>query len=209
MQENKLIYSKRKVEYIIKKTAKKYIIIFFIAIIVIMLLTAETGNYIISKTKTTEIGFENIGELVTQSVYCTEVNVIQSARELWGIEIPFTQSKYIYSYDVIIKAGFDFQDIKWNIKDNIITVTLPKVKILSNQIVDGSFEVYHEYESIFTKISLSENNKAQEKLKQNAQNNAIKNGLYDNAKINAETILTSFFSAEYDMNKYEIKFIYK
>lgn len=173
--------------------------IIIILIVLIGILTLAGGkNYILNDSKTVEIGFENIGELVTQSVYCTQVNVVEASRELWGIEIPFTQSKYIYSYDVIIKAGYNFNDIKWSIKDNVITVILPEVKILSNEIIDGSFKVYHEYESIFRPISLAENNKAQEKLKENAKQNAINNGLYDNAEENAKAILTSFFSNAYD-----------
>ncbi len=181
-----------------------------ILIVLVGILTFAGGkNYILNNSRTVEIGFENIGELVTQSVYCTEVNVIEASRELWGIEIPFTQSKYIYSYDVIIKAGYNFKDISWNVKDNVITVLLPEVKILSNEIIDGSFKVYHEQESIFRPISLSENNKAQENLKENAKQNAIDNGLYNNAKENAKTILTSFFSNVYNLKEYEVKFIDK
>lgn len=181
-------------------------IIIILIVLVSILIFAGGKNYILNDSKTIEIGFENIGELVTQSVYCTEVNVIEASRELWGIEIPFTQSKYIYSYDVIIKAGYDFEDIKWSVKDNVITVTLPEVKILSNEIVDGSFKVYHEQESIFRPISLAENNKAQENLKENAKQSAIDNGLYENATENAKTILKSFFSNAYDLKEYEIKF---
>lgn len=179
--------------------------IIILIVLVSVLIFAGGKNYILNDNKTIEIGFENIGELVTQSVYCTEVNVVKASRELWGIEIPFTQSKYIYSYDVIIKAGYNFKDIKWSIKDNVITVILPEVKILSNEIIDGSFKVYHEQESIFRPISLSENNKAQENLKENAKKSAIDNGLYDNAKENAKAILTSFFSNVYDLKQYEIK----
>ena len=58
--------------------------------------------------KTTRLGFEDIGQLATQAAYCTEVKVAEKSAELWGLTIPFTQSKYIYSYDVEVKAGFDF-----------------------------------------------------------------------------------------------------
>lgn len=71
-------------------------IIIILIVLVSILIFAGGKNYILNDSKTLEIGFENIGELVTQSVYCTEVNVIEASRELWGIEIPFTQSKYIY-----------------------------------------------------------------------------------------------------------------
>ena len=65
--------------------------------------------------KTTRLGFEDIGQLATQAAYCTEVKVAEKSAELWGLTIPFTQSKYIYSYDVEVKAGFDFGAITWSV----------------------------------------------------------------------------------------------
>ena len=39
-----------------------------------------------------------------------------------------------------------------------------------------------------------------------AQTDAIESGLFENARDNAETILTSFFGNVYDLNEYEIVF---
>lgn len=61
------------------------------------------------------LGFEDIGELSTQSAYTTEVSLIKDFRTIFGLEIPFTQSKYIYSYDVQMKAGLDFSKIPWRL----------------------------------------------------------------------------------------------
>ena len=38
---------------------------------------------------------------------------------------------------------------------------------------------------------------------------AIANGLFENARSNAETILTGFFGNVYDLDKYEIVFLDK
>ena len=103
-------------------------------------------NYIVSDSKTTKIGFEDIGELATQTAYCTEVNVTDASRELFGMKIPFTQSKYIYSYDIEIKAGFDFTEIEWDVNGSTIEVRLPEAKILSSEVDQDSLEVYHEEE---------------------------------------------------------------
>ena len=46
-------------------------------------------------------------------------------------------------------------------------------------------------------------------LKETAEKDAVANGLLDNARENAETILTSFFAGVYDMDEYEIVFIDK
>lgn len=160
----------------------------------------------VSDSKTTKIGFEDIGEMATQSAYCTEVNVTEDAKELYGMRIPFTQSKYIYSYDIVIKAGYDFNEIEWKEKNKTIEVKLPEAKVLSNELDMDSFKVYHEEESIFSKITLEENNDAVKKMKLNAQENAIANGLLENARSNAETMLTGFFADEYDLDEYKIVF---
>lgn len=181
------------------------------AVIILVIAVAAIGLREINQfeSKTTKIGFEDIGELVTQSAYCTEINVTEDSRKLFGLTIPFTQSKYIYSYDVIIKAGLDFKKIEWSEKDNRIEVRLPEVKILSNEIDMDSFKVYHEDESIFAKITLSENNEAMKNLKQTAEKNAIANGLLENAISNAKTLLIEFFGNVYNLEEYEITFIDK
>ncbi|MGN0396490.1 MAG: DUF4230 domain-containing protein [Candidatus Fimimorpha sp.] len=190
--------------HLMKKTIIGAVIILVIAVAAIGL--REINQF---EGKTTKIGFEDIGELVTQSAYCTEINVTEDSRKLFGLTIPFTQSKYIYSYDVIIKAGLDFKKIEWSEKDNRIEVRLPEVKVLSNEIDMDSFKVYHEDESIFAKITLSENNEAMKNLKQTAEKNAIANGLLENAISNAKTLLTGFFGNVYNLEEYEITFIDK
>ena len=164
-------------------------------------------SVLVSGNKLTRLGFEDIGELATQAAYCTEVNVTEGARELFGLTIPFTQSKYVYSYDVVIKAGLDFGDIDWTVGEDTITVRLPEIRILSSEIDLDSFRVYVENESIFRRISLEENNEAMKALQASAQENAVANGLLDNARANAETILTGFFAGEYDLSQYTLRFV--
>lgn len=157
--------------------------------------------------KTTKLGFEDIGELATQEARCTEVNVTDQSKKLFEIKIPFTQSKYIYSYDVVVKAGIDFNKITWSVKNKTITVKMPESKILSCELDMDSFKVYHEEESIFTKITLKDNNKSFEKLKATAKKDANANGLLSNAEKNAKTIINSFFWKEYNKDEYKIKYV--
>lgn len=181
-------------------------ILIVLAILAIIALSVK--NYISYDSKTTKLGFEDIGELATQSVYCTEVDKMDPSRKLFGFTIPFTQSTYIYSYDVVIKAGFDFADVKWIPDDNAktISVTLPEIRTLSNEIDLDSFKVYLEDESAFRQITLEENNNALKTMQENAEADAIANGLYENARSNAEALLRGFFSSAYDLDVYQIKF---
>ena len=136
----------------------------------------------------------------------TEVGVQEGSRELFGIQIPFTQSKYIYSMDFEIKAGIDFGDIDWDLKDKIIEVRLPEARILSSEMKQDSFQVYHEEESIFRQIRLEEINDGFEDMQKQAEKDAVSNGLLENAKSNAEMILKEFFAKEYDLKEYKITF---
>lgn len=164
-------------------------------------------SVLVSGNKLTRLGFEDIGELATQAAYCTEVNVTEGARELFGLTIPFTQSKYVYSYDVVIKAGFDFREVKWKVEGKTIKVTLPEVKILSSQLDLDSFQLYHEAESIFMQISLQDNNEAIKAMVADAQEQAVANGLLEEARKNGELILQGFFANVYDLSEYTIEFI--
>ncbi|OUP62952.1 DUF4230 domain-containing protein [Sellimonas sp.] len=190
----------------VKKHLTRRILTGILIVLIIVAGIIGLRKTIFSDSQTTKIGFEDIGELATQSAYCTQVNVTDSSRELFGAKIPFTQSKYIYSYDVVVKAGFDFEEIEWSKNDKTIEVKLPEAKILSSEIDLDSFKVYHEQESIYNQITLEENNEALAKLKETAEKDAIENGLLENARSNAETILTGFFGNEYDLDKYEIIF---
>ena len=163
------------------------------------------------ESKMTKFGFEDIGELATQEMIGTVVHTEKTVQSLFGMEIPFTQSQYIYSYDFDIKAGYDFSYIKYEIKDDEenkeILIYLPEAKILSTEILTDSFEVYYEKESIFKRITLSDNNIALKDMKKLAEDNAVSNGIYEKAKSNAEIILKAFFAQYYDLNVYTITFI--
>lgn len=183
--------------------------IVLIALVVVLAITVVGLGFKVSHTtesKTTKLGFEDIGEFATQSAYCTEVSATANARKLFGHNLPFTQSNIVFSYDVVIKAGYDFSAITWDVHDTTITVKLPEVKVLSCEMKEDSFKKYVEDESIFTPFTLDDNNNAMKALKETAQTDAIANGLYENARSNAETMLTTFFSSAYDMDQYTIEF---
>ena len=164
----------------------------------------ETGS------KTTKLGFEDIGELATQEAYCTVVNSYDKSRKLAGLDIPFTNSKCVYSYDVIIKAGFDFSKIKHKTNDEkqIIKVHMPQPRLLSCEINTDSFKVYYEDESVFKPITWKETNDGLIELQKSAKKSALDNGILEHASANAETILRGFFSSK-EYKDYEIVFDYE
>lgn len=198
---------KNKFSVILSNLLKKPILYIVVGVVLLGTLTIGITTVVSNESKTTKIGFKDIGELATQSAYTTVVNVEEVSRNILGIQIPFTESKYIYSYDVEVKAGIDFAEIEWEQKGKTIEVKLPEIKVLSSSLDLESFKVYHESNSAFSNIKLNKHNDALKQLQKEAEKEAISNGILEEAKENAEKIVTEFFGQEYSSKEYKIKFI--
>lgn len=136
------------------------------------------------------------------------MSLLSDVRKLFGINIPFTQSVYVYSYDFIIKAGYDFTQASYEVDEinKTVTFTLPEVEVLSKEPVLDSFKIYIESESKFNDITLDENNKALQDMQKQAIKQAKNNGLYEKAEENAKTLLENFLSSQYNSDEYRYQF---
>lgn len=202
------VKEKIKSKWFAKFLTKK--IITFVAIgVLVLAVILGTTTALRTDNKVTKLGFEDIGELATQSAHYTQVAVMDKDRKLFTQSIPFTKTHYIFSYDGEIKAGFEFSEIDWkeNEKEKSITVKLPKAKVLSNELDEESLKIYLEENSPFSNIGLKEQAKNRKKMQEDAEKAAIENGLLEEATENAKTILNGFFAKEYDLKEYKI--IYK
>ena len=105
-------------------------ILFLIIALITALLTLSVTSF--TKSRTVQLGLKNVGQLVTQTGYFTNIQKIQDAREVWGITIPFTENQYIFTYDGSVDASIDFSAIDVEINDisKTITVTLPNEELL-------------------------------------------------------------------------------
>ncbi|MGN0185968.1 MAG: DUF4230 domain-containing protein [Aristaeellaceae bacterium] len=182
-----------------------------IAVIVILGLMVAVGitTARVIRSRPVKFGLENIGELVTQSGYYTNVQVIEDWREVFGWQVPFTQSKYVYSYDGIIKAGVDFSLVSVTVDDlkHEIVMKLPDIKILSNEVDLDSLQVYDSRNNVFTPLEIDDVNEASKKMKEEAEKSAINNGLLESARENAEFLLRGFVASFFDMQNYTVRFV--
>ncbi len=174
-----------------------------------VVLTLGLSSIFNHEEKPTKLGFEDIGELATQAAYTTIVEDTDVSRELFGVSIPFTQSQLIYSYDVIVKAGLDFDQVKWTVNEGEIRVSMPEIRILGSELQFDSFKTYYEKESIFRPVKMEENNQAIQKMVKKAENTAVENGLLDNARENAELIIKGFIYQNFDSEEYQVTFAYE
>ena len=158
--------------------------------------------------KVTALQIRDIGELATQAGYFTTVQSIRKSREVLGIEVPGTQSNYVYSYDGTIKAGINFGDVDVEVDDlsHTIVVSVPEVRILSTEIDEDSFVLYNDGSNLFTSLKLEDVDKSNTELKKAARETAVKNGLLENARSNAELLIRGFLSGMYDLTQYKVAF---
>ncbi len=181
-------------------------IVFLVVFICLIFLSFQKTKSI---TKPSSLGLKNIGELATQAGYFTTVKTIDKSRNIFDFVIPGTQSRYVYSYDGIIKAGIDFKDIELEVndKEHVIIVRFPEFRILSNEIDNDSFILYNDGANPFTTLKLEDVNKANAELKKTSQETAIKNGILENARTNAEVLVRGFLASFYDLTVYKIEFL--
>lgn len=181
------------------------IILICITIIAGMLVQTRKNKV---ESRTVAFGLRDIGELVTQAGYFTNVQKNNKDQKLFGVSVPFTTSQYIYSYDGIVKAGLDFSELEIQVDDanKIVTVTMPEVKIFDISIDNDSLKIYDESQSIFTPLHITDLNDAQIKLKEEVRQTAIDNGILEGAARNAKTLISGFLSGTLDLKDYTIEF---
>lgn len=158
--------------------------------------------------RTIDFRLKDIGELATQAGYFKSVQIISGVRQLFGVEIPLTRNKFIYSYDGVIKAGIDFEavEVKADEQARTVRVKLPEAKVLSIEVDENSFEVFDETNNIFNPIKISNMNVSLIELKEQVRETALKNGLLENTRKNAETLITGFLAGVYGTKEYSIIF---
>lgn len=183
-----------------------------IACIVIGIVVFGVGSLKVrdaNRSRIINLRMENIGELSTQAAYFTNVQVISKSREVFGTVVPFTQSKYIYSYDGVIKAGIDFTQIAYEINSykKTITVKMPQAHVTSVEVDEDSLEIYDESKNIFTPLKLADIQESRQQMEAEAVRNAIGNGVLDSAIENAKTIIQAFLQSDQELIDYEFIWI--
>lgn len=176
-------------------------------------ITKEVEKYVeVEKTITSDIiqdGLQDMGFLITQEYDFTQVITYSDVKKVFkNIELKFTESGYIISYDGTITAGIDFGDIAV-IKDvdtKKITVYLPKAEINAVTIDPNSFTRYSEKNGFGNPLSVEDFNDSLIELEANAKAKALERGILDKADENARALVLNFVSGLVDLTEYALVF---
>ena len=155
-----------------------------------------------------EDGLRDIGVLVTQEYYFTDVISFSSVKKLFRVEVPFTETSYLASYDGVVTAGIDFGKVSV-VKDDAagkIVVTLPPAEILNVDVDPETFELYSERTGLGNPLSVEDFNDSIVTLESNVRQKALDKGLLVKADENARAVVRNFIAGLVDTGVYSVVF---
>lgn len=184
-------------------------VIGFFGILFLIFGVGIIGTSVIYNTKVTKFGLENVGELVTQTAHLTILQDSKVHRDLFNkFQIPFTESRQIFSYDVDVDASVDFSKISYEIKNDEIVVSLPHAKIYKATLDIDSLQIYLDEESLFSRIDLQKHGDALKEIEEKAIKTARKNGILESADKNAQKLIEGFIKSNKKYKEYVISYVY-
>ena len=154
-------------------------------------------------------GVRELGLLVTDEYYFTEVVSYSSIKKLWKIDLGITESSYLASYDGVVRAGVDLAaaSIEKDDEQKRITVTLPPAAITDVDIDPESFQLYSEKAGLGNPISAEDFNNSLVELEATARDKALERGLLTRADENAHALVRNVIGALCDLNEYTLVFV--
>lgn len=155
--------------------------------------------------------YKDIEEIAFQEATIKEVGFIHKPVEVWGKEFdnPVTTSNYIFTYNAVIKAGYDLENIKddgGNELTQTITVTLPKATVYEPKVDEESFTKYWDDEKITANIGVDDIHDKKLEMIEHAREAAIKGGLYEKTAEHAKVVITDYIHSLKGYENYNVVF---
>ena len=157
-------------------------------------------------TETIRDGLANMGVLITQEYYFTQVETY--TKEKTFLKFITSSSEFMYSYDGKVLAGVDFGEIKIASDEDkkIITVTMPASRIEAVAIDRDTFRIYSEKESLWNPLKLEDDNISLAEFEDAAKEKAVGGGILARSDEQAKNLVREFISSLPNMSGYTIEF---
>ena len=146
----------------------------------------------------------SVQELVTVSYYYTNMGRFENQVDFYGWKVPFTTKSFIVSYDGVIKAGVDLEQLQVSIGGGEVTVTLPESRIISHEIPEDSLEVFDESDNLFNHITIGDYTAFTQDQKSAMEQRAVDGGLLDRANQEARTAVDSLLRIMPGLEEYTL-----
>ena len=132
---------------------------------------------------------QSISSLATLEYHYTNMGKFEKNADLNGWTIPLTKASFILAYDGKITAGISLDDLKIDIENKKIIVTLPEASVLSHEVDEESIEIYDESNNLFNPISISDYAAFSKQQKEIMETKAIEGGLLEQAQKKAGDVI--------------------
>ena len=141
---------------------------------------------------TVEDGLRNMGTLITQEYYFTQVEKYTKDKKVLGVFN--SSSELAYSYDGSVTAGIDFEKIELEKDDEskTIKVKIPPSEIQTVNIDKSSFKVFSEKDSLWNPMKMEDYNASLASFEEAAKQKALDSGILERSDEQAELLINGF-----------------
>ncbi len=159
-----------------------------------------------TSSETIRDGLANMGVLMTQEYYFTQVETYTKEKNIFII-IP-SSSGFMYSYDGAVLAGVDFTTIGIETDEDrkVITVDMPASEIQAVTIDRDTFKVYSEKESLWNSLKLEDYNISLAEFEETAKQKALDSGILERSDEQARKLVSEFIVSLPNMSGYRVEF---
>ena len=167
----------------------------------------KRDNVVITvNTDTIQDGLQNMGVLITQEYYFTQVE--EYTKEKTILKFITSQSEFTYSYDGSVMAGVDFEKIAITKEEDkkTITVDLPPSEIQAVVIDKDTFKIYSEKDSLWNPLKLEDYNISLVEFENAAREKAIAGGILERSDEQAKKLVREFIVSLPNTSGYTIVF---
>lgn len=155
-----------------------------------------------SSTVLTQI--EKLQELSLVKYNYTGVIGYKDTLKVMNMNVPFTEKYFLIKYNGYIKAGIDLKKSNVQVNGKEVVVYVPKPQIFDAVIDEKSLQIYDQSTNLFNPVSINDYRNAIVKEKNMMIRSAVKQGVLNEARKNAQTLLIGILK-EMKFTKIEIK----
>ncbi len=154
-------------------------------------------------------GLRDVGKLITEEYYFTQVISRSSVKKLWNFSVPFSKSDFLISYDGVVSAGIDLSaaSVEMDRAERKVIIRIPGAKIMTVDIDENSFVKYSENEGLGNPITMDNYNDALKEIEENASEKAREKGILDKAQENAERMIREIADGLLGDKRYTVEII--
>lgn len=150
----------------------------------------------------------HVQELVTSVYHYKNVGELRDQKDFQGIPIPFTDRRIIYTFKGTIKVGVDVGEIAESVKvdqeGKVVTMTIPKGKIIAHVIPSSEVKPFDESVSLFSSFKMDDYSQLLAGRQAEIEREFLAENYLAEAQEEARRVLTALLSNLPGMDEYTL-----